>query len=191
MFSGKKYFILIFTIVVACALITPLSIQAQYWAAMPPYNVLWPLWSPALSPADPITGITVPVVTTLTKDTILPIQPALAWDPCQPAGTGVPWLLYNTPATLGGGLLYWDLYYGLNAWPPSYMLDPATGAPAPIALPVGWSVLLPPKLDSLAPVIPIGNLVYSSRYLVPLSSLLTTADIFGLPALATLPPPIF
>ncbi|MGA1864012.1 MAG: hypothetical protein ACMUHX_03010 [bacterium] len=53
---------------------------AQYWAALPPYNLLWPLWSPILSPPDPITGLPSPLTTELTSSTILPVQPGLAWD---------------------------------------------------------------------------------------------------------------
>ena len=43
--------------------------QAQYWAALPPYNTLWPLWSPALSPVDSGTGLAVPIVDSLSPDT--------------------------------------------------------------------------------------------------------------------------
>ncbi|MGA1844827.1 MAG: hypothetical protein ACMUIS_09740 [bacterium] len=32
------------------------------WTALPPYNVLWPLWSPALSPADAAGYIEPPLV---------------------------------------------------------------------------------------------------------------------------------
>ena len=159
--------------------ISPFMARAQYWAALPPYNVLWPLWSPALSPVDPVTGVATPLVTTLTQNTILPVQPALAWDPLQPGGSGFPWLLYNTPAAFGGGLLYWDVYYGLNQWPPTYMLDSVSGAPAPISLPLSWSVLLPTGLNEW--LVPLANAMYSYQYGVPISSLLTSADIWGLP----------
>ncbi|MGA1841660.1 MAG: hypothetical protein ACMUIU_13640 [bacterium] len=54
---------------------------AQYWVALPPYNLLWPLWSPVLSPPDPITGLSIPLTTELTGSTILPVQPGLAWNP--------------------------------------------------------------------------------------------------------------
>ncbi len=195
MFNVKKpllsiFIILTFIISITGVLFLLQSSHAQYWAALPPYNVMWPLWSPVLSPPDPITGLPTPLVPQLTRMTVLPLQPGLAWDPCQPAGTGWPWLLYNTPIAFGGGLLYWDLYYGMNPWPPSYMLDPVTGAPAPITLPLGWSVYLPTKLGHNPGFVDLGNLIYSYQYGVPLLELLTAADIWGFPPLASLPTPI-
>ncbi|MGA1867935.1 MAG: hypothetical protein ACMUJM_05235 [bacterium] len=190
MFKGRKFLILLFFLLIACAIIFPLSVRAQYWAAIPPYNVMWPLWSPALSPADPVTGVASPIVTTLTKNTVLPVQPGLAWDPCQPDVEAFPWLLYNIPPTLGGGLVYWDVYYGLNPWPPNYTLDPVTGAPSPITLPLGWSLLSPISLSHFDWFVPLGNSIFGYQYGVPLSSLLTTAEIWGLPPLASLPAPI-
>ena len=179
-----------FFIMVSAVLIFSPVIHSQYWAALPPYNVLWPLWSDVLSPENPITGLHTPLVTALTRNTILPIQPALAWDPCQPAGSGIPWALYNTPATLGAGLLFYDPFYGMNPWPPSYMLDPITGAPAPIALPLGWSVLSPTPFKGLAWYIPLANAYYANQFGLPLSGLLTAVDIWGLTPLALLPPSI-
>ncbi|MGA1867840.1 MAG: hypothetical protein ACMUJM_04755 [bacterium] len=173
-----------------------------YWAAIPPYNVLWPLFSPVLSPpvgpVDPITGVAapVPLVSSLTNNTVLPVQPALVFDPCQPNVAGMGFLVYNTPAALGGGLTYWDPYYGLNPWPPSYMLDTVTGAPLPITLPVGWSFLDPGSLIDLKHFewfVPLGNAAFSLQFQVPYTSLLTTADIWGnlIPPLTALTPPIF
>ena len=188
MFKGKKSLVLLltFSALVCLSMLFPSWVQAQAsWAAMPPYNVLWPLWSPALSPGG------TPLVTNVTKNTVLPVQPALAWDPLQPGGSGIPWALYNTPAALGGGLLYHDIYYGLNPWPPKYMLDATTGAPAPITLPAGWSVLLPTALKGLQFYIPLANAYYSYQYGVPISSLLTSADIWGLTPLALLPPSFY
>jgi hypothetical protein len=197
MYKAKKPFILIFMIlnltfilVTIVGLNVPTSIQAIYWTPLPPYNVLWPLWSPALSPVDPVTGVPTPLITSLTRDTILPVQPGLAWDPCQPGVEAFPWLLYNTPAPLGGGLVYWDVYYGLNPWPPQYMLDPVTGAPVTITLPLTWTLLDPPGLSHFGWFAPLSNAIFSYRYGVPISSLLTTADIWGITPLAALPTPI-
>ena len=202
MYKGKKSFIiftiLLFTFILVMAVghIVPASAQL-YWQPMPPYNVLWPLWSPALSPlvgpADPITGLAtpVPLITSLSRDTILPVQPALAWDPCQPNVEAFPWLIYNTPTALGGGLVYWDIYYGMNPWPPSYMLDPVSGAPAPITLPATWTLLGPTGIKEMAWYTPLANAIFSLQYGVPISNLLTTADIWGYPPLASLPTPIF
>ena len=152
--------------------------QAQYWEALPPYNLLWPLWSPTLSPIA-ATGMPVPVplISSLDNSTILPVQPVLAWDPAQI----YPWLLYNTPDTFGGGLTYFDPFYGLNPFPPPYLLDSA-GAPLPITLPVGFADLPPTDLEDFAPFVPIGNFFFNARYGVDLFSLLTAANIWGLPA---------
>lgn len=84
---------------------------AQYWTTLPPYNLLWPLWSPPLSPVDPT-----PLISDLIDNTILPVQPAIIWDP-----------ILNT-------------IYGINPWPPSYLLD--------VTVP---SIVLPPNLTGLNP----------------------------------------
>lgn len=193
----KKKFLIILNLLIASFILTstasfiiPIPVRSQYWAAMPPYNVLWPLWSPALSPIDPVSGMPVPLVSSLTSSTILPVQPGMAWDPCQPNVEAFPWLLYNSPAAFGGGLVYWDVYYGMNPWPPSYMLDPLTGAPNSISLPKGWSVLSPVSLSHFGWFVPLANAVFSYRYGVPISSLLTSADIWGFTPLAALPTPI-
>lgn len=181
MFLGKKAIKLAtFSLVTFIAIIfigTPL-VQAQYWEALPPYNLLWPLWSPVLSPV-PATGmpIPVPLITSLDNTTILPVQPVLAWDPAQQ----YPWLLYNTPASFGGGLIYFDAFYGLNPFPPPYLLD-AAGLPAPVALPVGFSGLSPTELNDFAPYVSIGNLLFANRYPVDITTLLTAANIWGLAA---------
>ena len=156
--------------------------HAQYWAAMPPYNVMWPLWSPALSPLDPVTGLATPLVTSLTRNTVLPAQPALVWDPYQTT----PWALYNAPLAFGGNVMYFDQVYGLNTWPPSYLLDATTGAPAPISLPLGWSLYLPTDLGHFEYFIPIANLTSGITYGISNAdflSLLTAAQIWGLPLL--------
>jgi len=182
MFHGRKsrrlslFTTLAFTLlIVSClSLVVISSVEAANWQPMPTYNVLWPLWSPALSPGG------VPLVTDVTKNTILPVQPGLAWDPAQP----LPWALYNAPATLGGGLLYFDQIYGLNTWPPKYMQDPVTGAPVPITLPLTWTLLLPTSLAHLEYYIPLANATYALTYGITgpaFLSLLTPAQIWGLP----------
>ena len=148
---------------------------------MPPYNVLWPLWSSILSPIDPLTGLSTPLVSSLTANTLLPVQPALAWDPCQPA----PWPLYNAPLAFGGGLLFFDVAYGLNKWPPAYLTDPITGAPSPITyITTLWPAFLPTSLGHLEYLIPTANLAYGLTYGITgpaFLNLLTAADIWGLP----------
>lgn len=198
MYREKKPFMMIkisilpFIMAMIISLILLASAQALYWTPLPPYNVLWPLWSPALvTDFDPALGVgTIPLVTSLTRNTILPVQPGMAWDPCQPGVEAFPWLLYNAPAAFGGGLVYWDVYYGLNPWPPSYMLDPATGAPAPITLPLTWTLLGPPGLSHFGWFVPLSNAIFSLRYGVPIADLLTTADIWGVTPLTALPTPI-
>jgi hypothetical protein len=119
----------------------------------------------------------VPLVTSLDNTTVLPVQPVLAWDPAQQ----YPWLLYNTPATFGGGLTYFDPFYGLNPFPAPYLLD-AAGAPLPIPLPVGFDALPPTELDDFAPYVSLGNLLFINRYPGDISTLLTAANLWGLAA---------
>ncbi len=177
----RRYTLFIFFIFIfALGLLIAPAAQAQNWALMPPYNVLWPLWSPVLSPPDPA-GIPTPLVTQLTRNTILPIQPAIAWDPA----TSI-WALYNTPPLLGTGLLFFDRVYGLNPWPPPYLQDPATGVPIPITFLATWGLLPVTGLTGgdNAFFIPLANAVYSLTYGLTgpeYLSLLTASQIWGLP----------
>jgi len=183
MLKHCRSLILIMILMVALYLVFAVSIQAQYWTIMPPYNVLWPLWSPGLSPLSPITGLTTPLVSSLTRNTILPVQPGLVWDPCQP----VPYLLYNTPPTFGSGLLYYHEAYGINPWPPSYMLDPLTGAPAPIPLPLAPTLLAPYASGEWEYYVPMANVFYALTFGLSgpeFLSLLQPFDIWG-PVLRT------
>ncbi|MEW5801853.1 MAG: hypothetical protein AB1847_07070 [bacterium] len=172
------------------------TVQAQNWVPLPPYNILWPLWSPVLSPSN-AAGTPTPIVTSLTRNTILPVQPALAWDPDWwtlagpatgwPMGEQPPWLFYNSPT----GLVYFDVLYGINPWPPAKYLDPVTGAPAPISLLPGYSILAPtpatlPTTQAIY-LFDLANLSYLLAYGNALgvspSSLLTASQVFGLPAI--------
>ena len=140
MFKGKKLLTLLSHVVIFAFIISIVgtlgfspSVQAQaYWTNLAPYNLLWPLWSPPLSPLDPVTKLQAPIITSLSRDTILPVQPGLCWDPIA-FPKGPVWLLYNTPPAFGGGLLYWNSTYGINPFPPSYLSTPS-GYPIPIAL---------------------------------------------------------
>ena len=99
-------FFIVFTL-----LLVPENCTAQLWQSLPPYNVLWPLWSPVLSPPDPLTGLPTPLVSEITKNTFLPVQPALVWDPRVPFFH----LLYNY-VPVGGGLnelIYFDSAQGI------------------------------------------------------------------------------
>jgi len=176
------FIIIIFFIITALGLFRNSRTEAQYWALMPPYNVLWPLWSPALSPINPVTGLATPLVSQLTSATILPVQPALAWDPCQP----LPWALYNIPPLFGGGLTFFDEIYGLHPWPPPYLQDPLTGAPAPITWsPLAtWSLIAPTDVGHIEYLIPLANITFALTYGLSGQSvlnLLTPAQIWGLP----------
>ncbi|MGA1876419.1 MAG: hypothetical protein ACMUIA_12510 [bacterium] len=122
--------------------------QAQNWLAMPPYNTLWPLWSPALSPIDSATGLPVPIVNELLPSTVLPVQPGLTWDPA----AANPWLLYNTPL----GMAYYDPVDGVNLWPPSYLRD-SLGAPLPLGLPVDYGLLPPTPSSWITATVPQAN----------------------------------
>jgi hypothetical protein len=176
MFRGKKslgaqiFYIVLFLIFIAGIPFT----HAQYWEALPPYNILWPLWSPLLSPINPM-GDPIPLLTSLDQTTVLPLQPVLVWDPAQQ----YPWLLYNMPDIFGGNLIYFDTFYGLNVFPPPYLLD-GVGLPLPIALPLGFEALPPTGLTEFAPYISIANYMFSDIYNVGLLTLLTAADIWGL-----------
>jgi len=174
---GIMGFVLLLVVLLFCAM----SIQAQYWTNLPPYNLIWPLWSPPLSPLSPVTKLPTPLISWLDKNTILPVQPGLAWDPIA-FPKGPPFLLYNVPPPFGGGLLWWTSTYGLNPFPPSYLTTPS-GYPIPIALDPGFTALLPTKAKHFISWIQVANLLYATTYGSPLTGLITAADIWGLPAL--------
>ena len=142
---------------------------------MPPYNTLWPLWSQALSPLDPATGLYTPTIGSLVPTTQLPVQPGLTWNPALP----YPWLLYNSPV----GMLYYDVMYGLNVWPPANLVDPMTGAPAPVLLPAGYSGLPPTDPTWILNTLPGANELYTTSY--PYFSYIGT---LSLPLILNLPP---
>lgn len=184
MFRNKWniYLVMIFIIIASILFFTAIAAQADNWIALPPYNVLWPLWSTPLSPVDLVTGLPTPLVSSLTNKTVLPVQPAIIWDPASPeANNGpLPWLAYNTPAVLGGGLLIWDQFYGMRPFPPDYMLDPVTLAPIPIPLPLSYWLLKPIEYgDIWAYELSLGNAVYSTIYGVPPLNLLTPEQIWS------------
>jgi hypothetical protein len=130
---------------------------AQTWTALPPYNFLWPLWSPALSPIDLAgTGLATPIVSALTPSTVLPVQPGLAWNPA----IEYPYFLYNSPV----GMQYYDIIYGMNPWPPSYSVDPLAGLPLPLGLPVGFNLLPPTDPLWIQTNLPVANVAYLSEY---------------------------
>lgn len=158
------------------------GVHAQYWTPLPPYNTLWPLWSPALSPVDPVTGFPVPIVSTLYPSTILPVQPGLTWDPA----LSYPWLLYNTPA----GMAYYDPITGVNPWPPSYLVGPS--GPLPLTLPSGYSSLVPTDSSWLITNVPLANTAFISYTgivappLLPVSSLIA-APVLPVPTVVAAP----
>ena len=182
---GKRMFVfiifIIFALMVSGGLFRPVEVDAQYWEILPPYNVLWPLYSPPLSPINPVSGVATPLISELTANTILPVQPGIAWDPSQ----DVYWLLYNTPPPFVGGLLWFDWQYGLNPWPPIYLQDPLTGAPAPITYAVlNPTLLAPPEPEHFEFYIPLGNATWALNFGLfgqPYLDLLTASELFGLP----------
>lgn len=118
---------------------TPGAAQ-DLWAPLPPYNVLWPLWSPVLSPPD-ASGVPTPLVTTLTSYTVLPVEPAIVWDPALPYF----YILYDAPWSSGN--FYYNIATGeFITWPPGYLTttNPVTNAatPAPISLPPNYATLI-------------------------------------------------
>ena len=110
------------------------------WVPLPPYNILWPLWSPVLSPPDAL-GVPTPLLTTLNANTILPIEPVVVWDPSLPYF----YLLYSQP--WDPGIFYYNYYAeDFYSWPPDYLTatNPVTGAlsPVPLSLPAGYETLM-------------------------------------------------
>lgn len=206
----KKIF-LIGILIILVNLCTIGFIQAQTWTALPPYNFLWPLWSPALSPVDATTGLQIPIVSALYPNTVLPFQPGIAWNPIY----DYPYFLYNSPV----GLQYYDQVYGFGGWPPSYVIDPATGAGLSLTLPAGYQYLAPTDSQWIINNTPVANTAYLSEYPLwasiafnaalppyvtgvnPLyaslvlptpyfSSLLTPAQILGYTPVSVTPPPV-
>ncbi len=192
----KKYIIIarrkvLCRAVVAIGLVLSSSLvyaQVINWVALPPYETLWPLWSPALSPIDPVSGDPTPIVTNLSKNTVLPCQPGLTWDPAWQN----PWLLYNTPA----GMLFYDPLYGINPWPPNYLVDPVTGLPLKIKLPSDYDYLPPTPSSWILTTVPIANSTYLSAYSayappailpVPLALLLLLLSSGTTPTIPTIP----
>ena len=115
----------LFMIVIVCltaGFMISSTVSAQYWQAMPPYNVLWPLWPDVLSPN--VSGVPTPLVSSLTRTTQLPVMPAFVWDIGPSNIYGHPYFLYNAPASLGGGLFYYDQITGFNTFPPADYLLP-------------------------------------------------------------------
>jgi hypothetical protein len=96
-----------------------------------------------------------------------------------------PWLLYNSP----GGVVYYDVFFGLNPFPPPELLDPITGAPNPIALPLNWTSLAIPPLSLALYLFELSNtyymLAYGNNLGVDPLSLLTFYDVYGTPGVLT------
>lgn len=143
------------------------------WQALPPYNTLWPLWSPALSPVNPATGFPTPIVSSLYPSTVLPVQPGLTWNPALLN----PWLLYNTPL----GMAYYDPIGGVNLWPPTTL----TG---PIALPANYANLPPTSSLWLSTYVPLANAAYLKalpKYALPPVPFAPTAFVPPIPIAPT------
>ena len=168
----------------------PVLFDGPTWAALPPYNTLWPLWSPALSPVDPLTLLPVPLVSSLTTNTVLPLQPGLTLDP----SLDYPYLLYNTPV----GMAYYDPFWGVNLWPAPNLVDPVLGTPLPIdlSLVAGWSTLAPTSTTWLINTLPVANSAYYNSYADPFGlayEVLLGGTLSTYPLFATLlnPPPAY
>lgn len=191
----KRFLISIILVLAFVFIFTNIG-KAQLWEPIPPYDFLWPLWSPVLSPPDPATGEPIPLISTLDASTVLPVQPAIAWNPSLP----YPYLLYNNPSNFdyayGSNILYYDPlaagltgsgYSALQSWPPGYLtttVDPVLGAtPSPIILPIDYENLI--TFDPAAwlnLLVPAANTAWQARFEVnPL--LLTPTSLLPDPAL--------
>ena len=180
----KKYLLFIITFSIMVGLSFAPVIQAQNWQAIPPYNILWPLWSPTLSPVNPATGVPTPILTSLTSNTVLPVQPVLGWNPNSfswPMSITMPWLFFNGPT----GVTFFDVLYGLNPWPPPSFIDPVAGTPIPITLAPDYTFSPLPDLKETQYIFELANLYYLTVYGAMLGvapeSLLSFADIWGTP----------
>ncbi len=178
--KAKKLFLNYLVLSFAVMFFMAPTVSAQYWANMGPYNVLWPLWSEALSPIDPITGIATPLVTSLTSTTQLPVMPAFVWDIEQTT----PWFLYNAPQSLGGALYYFDSLTGFNTFPPPDHLLPGGGIFAN-PLPLGYGNLIP-NFEHFDLFTLVANNAYSAAFgsaldALPYFSLLPPELLWGAP----------
>lgn len=154
--SLSMFFILIFCPLVGAQVPTTTTTLSTNWAALPPYNTLWPLWSPALSPVNPATGLPTPLVTSLKPNTVLPVQPGLTWHP----SLGHPWLLYNTPM----GMAYYDPFTGIDLWPANILINMITGLPINITLPPTYANLPPTPAWWILQEVPAANWEYLAVY---------------------------
>lgn len=153
----KKSISFIFFIIFFICLVFIPPAQSQNWQSIPPYNTLWPLWSPILSPVDATTQLPTPIVSSLNRFTYLPYQPALTWNPY----ITYPWMLYNTPF----GLAYYDVAQeSISMWPPPYLINWLTFEPLPIPLPSGYSAFPPVSTTFLTEYIPLANEEYIDTY---------------------------
>jgi len=186
----RKNVVLFSVVLMVLTLLHAPSCWCQYWIALPPYNTLWPLWSPALSPLDPTTGLPTPIVTSLAPNTILPVQPGLTWDPSM----AFPWFLYNSPFNT---LIYYDTVFGINPWPPTNYLAPApnfiissfAGAPIPISLPVNYSWLPPTDPAWIQDTLHLANEYYAAAYQYYVNNASSILPLFPLlPPGFTIPP---
>ncbi|MGA1868295.1 MAG: hypothetical protein ACMUJM_07085 [bacterium] len=142
MYRNKKLLLVSGVLFLVMSIFIAPQLFAQYWQALPPYNILWPLWTDALSPEDPITNFPAPLVNSLTSTTQLPVMPAFVWDIGHNNIWGFPYFLYNAPVVLGSGLYYYDMITGFNPFPPpNYTL--AEGEIFINPLPVGYEYLIP------------------------------------------------
>jgi len=163
-FSTAKKIFWILSIICTFILWYQPAVRAQNWVSMPPFNVLWPLWSPALSPIDPLTGVPTPIVSELSSGTVLPVVPGIAWDPA----LATPYLLFNGPQ----GLVYWvDNWVPIQAWPPSNLQTSFNSGgiiytlpPTPLVLPAGYADLPPTAPLWLLQTVPLAYNRYFYTY---------------------------
>ena len=197
----NKYFktVILFICFAFCML--SLKAEAQLWKAIPPYNVLWPLWSPILSPPDPVTGEPTPLVDYLSYNTLLPVQPAFVWNPdlpyfnilynSAPPSTGsytAPTLYYYEPtesSLLPSSSYYYYSTSAFQEWPPTYLNetvevapDVFVSGPVPLDLPIGYENFLSfNPIAWLEFTIPLLNYLWQAKYFVN-PYLLDAADLY-------------
>ena len=165
-----KQLVCLFIIVLIVAFFINIPASAQYWQAMPPYNLLWPLWVRPLSPGG------VPAISSLTEDTVLPVQPSWVWN----INLDYPWFLYDMSPGAAGGLFYWDLLIGFRPFDQTSPLPTATLPWYYRTLAPDWGTIDFATWTNLANIY-FDAFTVNAGYASPLTQLFTPAAIWGTP----------
>ena len=180
-----QFIVCMFILGLAVSFVMNSTASAQYWQAIPPYNLLWPLWPQSLNYTSPWTGNSTPLVSWLDSNTLLPVQPAWVWN----YNLDYPWFLFNAPTSLGGNLYYWDMWSGFHPFPQAGTVN------ASISLPWFYQYSSP-SFSNFSLSATLANISYALSFLgytgaTPYTSLLSPLQLWGNPPFSglTLPSP--